>query len=255
MQTQPASTDAADIAARSGLFGAAPAPTAEKTTDRKPQPRQKAKIPAKGTATGNPCDSTGVKSAQKPVKRPVSEVLGDQHDISEIPVNPTINGLDLLDNRSVYGAIRSTIGMDSKAAFAVANCFVLAAKRLVKMERQAVAGDRYSGVEQADGPNGVRAREQAPPTREELIGIVSAALRAENATGSDVKGLTATLESLLPELFNHAGVQIKPDPALFLGYLLHLDGCTTDELMAEIGGPEFVAGKLSEILKTPVKLG
>ena len=100
------------------------------------------------------------------------------------------------------------------------------------------------------------AREESsrPPTREELISIVSEALRSENATGSDVKGLTATLQSLVPELFtDQAGT--KPDPCAVVAYITTWAGASGEQIMAELGGREFLAEKLSDLLHTPVSLG
>eukprot|EP00919_Chromeraceae_sp_WS-2016_P009453 GHVR01022181.1.p1 GENE.GHVR01022181.1~~GHVR01022181.1.p1 ORF type:complete len:238 (+),score=24.55 GHVR01022181.1:1053-1766(+) len=93
-----------------------------------------------------------------------------------------------------------------------------------------------------------------PPTREELISIISTGLRDITATGSDVKGLTATLRDLMPELFRQQGDVDRPDPCALMAYICTFSGMTGEQIIAEQGGREFVEAQLSDILKTKVIL-
>jgi len=234
----------ADLAKSSGLFASRPAttppqtqpsqPAAPKTAKTPKQPAQTEKTPHNPPAPDLPCDSTDVNSP-------------------EIPANPAFSTLSLLDTGSVYDALRSSKGFSNSALYAVARVFVRSAKALVKSETKELI-DRYSVAGQPDINGTLRARGDAP-TREELIDIVSAALRAKNATGSDVKGLTATLQSLLPDLFSSGDQSKRPDPSAIIGYITTFAGRKGAEIVADLGGRESLETRLSEILGLPVKLG
>ena len=94
-----------------------------------------------------------------------------------------------------------------------------------------------------------------PPTRDELVGIISRAIRDTKATGSDIKGLSATLQTLVPDLFQGKDSKERPDPVALIKYIASFDGMQGAEVVKELGGAEFLANQLSEILKTPVSLG
>ena len=93
-----------------------------------------------------------------------------------------------------------------------------------------------------------------PPTRDELIGIISQAVRRPDGTGADIKGLTATLQSLLPDLFRDESNDRKPDPCAVLSYVVSFAGMTGPEIIQSLGGRDFVRDTLVDILKTAVIL-
>ncbi len=220
----------ADLAQKSGLFSSAPAqkpPSAPKTpknTAKQPkQPAQTEKTPHNPPASDHPCDSTGLNLDDSAPNQPSISIIG----------------FDLADKGSIFTALKAA----SK-------------NRSVLWQLATLISDRYrEGVEFAVSRAQAAGSLAAPPTREELIGIVSAALRAENATGSDVKGLIATLQSLLPDIFAGSEQTKRPDPAAIIGYICTFAGKSGAEICQDLGGRESLEARLSEILGLPVKLG
>lgn len=236
--TQSSQDPAADLADKSGLF-ATPSQPAQTSTAK----REKGK---RGTIGGKGVkgSSTQRKSTSKATtqKQPLhsGEVNLPQNPPNE-PETDQAQGfmlkLDISDSKAVYMAVRQAEGSKSmqwQLANMVRDRFLEESKALISRTR---GGD------------------SSPPTREELIGIVSEALRRENATGSDVKGLTATLQSLLPDLFTSGDDSSKPGPDLVLAYITRFAGQSGESLADDLGGRAFVAGRLSELLGCPVSVG
>ena len=84
---------------------------------------------------------------------------------------------------------------------------------------------------------------------------ISDALRKETLTGADVKSLTSTLQLVAPELFKTDADSDKPDPCAVMGYLCSFSGAIGADLVADMGGTEFIAAQLSEVLGVPVSIG
>lgn len=220
----------ADIAKSSGLFGHSPAPTRQKPPakpTRKRQTSQNAKITTNPPSADQPCDATELKTPKNTPKQP------ENTDSDSSSLN--LLSLDLADQQSIYVAIGAV------------------KTRTQQWHLAAMIRDRYKAAGRTDASRASQSSGSAP-TKEELVSIVSAALRAENATGSDVKGLTATLQSLLPALFASDDQSKRPDPSAVVAYITGFAGRKGSEIVQELGGVEFVEARLSEVLKVSVKL-
>ena len=90
-------------------------------------------------------------------------------------------------------------------------------------------------------------------TRSELIDIITDAIRRENATGSDVKGLSATLRELVPDLFTDTNA-LKVPANVLIEYITSFAGRPGAEIVQELGGCDFVASKVGEVLRCRVTI-
>lgn len=148
--------------------------------------------------------------------------------------------LDRNDNRLLFGRCGLIAGQVKRLRKSVASLTneLSGSHARVSILEQALSGERT-----------------APPTREELIGIVSRAMRDDGATEAGIKALMSVLERLMPSVFVDSEADNRPDPSAVIGYLCTFAGKSGSQIVTELGGPEFLADRLSDVLRVPVRIG
>lgn len=138
------------------------------------------------------------------------------------------------DPQHIYARIKQAEG-DNAAIYALCQDLANGYKRLKRQTEKAAESAR------------VRELDVTPPTREELQGIVSAAIRDTKASGSEVNSLLKALKELIPELFGDSSNQ-KPDPCAIVEYVTGWAGASGEQIVAELGGVEFLQDLIAKSL-------
>ena len=112
---------------------------------------------------------------------------------------------------------------------------------------------RRAGLRQTNTADASRARPDRPLTREELIGIITDALRDDQVKGTEVSSLTKTIRELVPELFTAQSEGVI-DPAAYLEHITRFAGFSGAEIVQQAGGVDWMQQRLSEMLKSDVRI-
>lgn len=112
---------------------------------------------------------------------------------------------------------------------------------------------RRAGLRQTNTADASRARSDHPLTRDELIGIITEALRDEQVKGTEVSSLTKTIRELVPELFTAQDDNVL-DPAAYLEHITRFAGLSGAEIVQQAGGIDWMQQRLSEMLKVDVSI-
>ncbi len=86
--------------------------------------------------------------------------------------------------------------------------------------------------------------EDSPVSREEVISKLSAAIRQGDS--QTVVAAVKALAGIMPEI--GTSPTEKPDPLVIVEYVASFAGRPGREIVQELGGPEFLAHKLAEVL-------
>ena len=232
---------AADLAAQSGLFGAPKQPAPAKPQAKTPSTAKRNRSHNAPPKT-QPLKAQGVKSTDSGPDVQDSDDLGQQ-------------ALDVYwSEQSIYRRIKQAITdkLDRRSNSMLLLSSRETAQRIDRLLRE--ADDLRAKLAALTHTPAAIEGGSEPPTREELIGIISQAVRRPDGTGADIKGLTATLQSLLPDLFRDESNDRKPDPCAVLSYVVSFAGMTGPEIIQGLGGRDFVRDTLVDILKTAVVL-
>lgn len=109
--------------------------------------------------------------------------------------------------------------------------------------------ERYrNNSTRAQGDKGDR-----PLTRDELIGIITEALRDDQVKGTEVSSLTKTIRELVPELFTDQSAGLL-DPTAYLEHITRFAGLSGSEIVQQSGGIDWMQQRLSEMLKSDIRI-
>ena len=92
---------------------------------------------------------------------------------------------------------------------------------------------------------------QGPITSEEIRKRLEFVIRT-SSSGSDIVRAVGELNEKFGVLDDVSRNKNKPDPCAIITYICSFSGMTGDEIVADLGGREFLAARLSEVLKVPV---
>ena len=93
-----------------------------------------------------------------------------------------------------------------------------------------------------------------PVTPDELIKKIEMIVRTPGANADTLKAIKMLDEQtgIFAEIKQLRGGAAKPDPCAILAYVVSFAGMTGEQIVNSLGGKEFMACQLSDILKIPV---
>lgn len=226
---------AEQIAASSGLFAPqSPATTPSNSKSQKhaktPKTREKREINSPTAQKSGVKRHSGTGADTDGLDTPKEQGSSDRYD--------PLATIDLSNEQEIYAAIKAAVSNTLK--------FSLSRRLAREFKRYASLGGLAGKASHARG-------ELA--TADELSTMISDALRDPSATASDKKALISALQSVAPHVFDSSDRQLRPDPCAIIGYLCGWSGMSGEQIVAELGGREFIADKLSQTLKVPVVIG
>jgi len=252
---------AAELAARSGLFAQSKNPPAPSSIDdsanaRFPPPGpadQPQPAPAQRKSADSSPPPDNPQPAQDVDRGETGADQGTAPDSGQVP-EPDELTESLNSDIGVFDLIKLAASKSEKLSKAENSAVFTLAKRIRRyvdrLHQRAQAAEEKSRTYTRASKDG----EVEPVTRAELINIITQEIRKTNRTGSDVKGLAATLQSLLPDLFADSSKAPQPDPCAVLAYVCSFSGMTGAEIVHELGGRDWMSARLRDILKTSVIL-
>jgi hypothetical protein len=199
--------------------------------------------------------------AKAPAKKKPSRSQKVKSTDSDQSAPPPPMPVDLLNPKTLFNTIKQKRRADNPEIFAFVGNMVESAKALKGWGfDDGFKSGKLAGINESDKDRRARSIKDDPDKgtlidTETLAIRISDALRKGNNTGADIKSMTTTLQLISPDLFRHSDKADRPDPCAIIKYLCTWSGAQGADMVKELGGAEFLATKLSEVLDTPVSVG